>query len=90
MGRYSISVTEYGSDNEVRLCDVAEAKAQRAPHWPGADNWRSIACECEAHGTTLNLREQRLVSEVAWTARTAPAERQQVWLLVLLNKVRHG
>ena len=79
----------------------AEAKAQRAPHetrdwrddWPGADttDWHGVACECEAHGATLNLREQKFVSDmVAWTWHARPSERQRAWLLIILNKVRHG
>jgi hypothetical protein len=79
----------------------AEAKAQRAPHdtpewrddWRGADttDWHSVACECAAHGATLNLREQKFVSDmVAWTWHARPSERQRAWLLIILNKVRHG
>jgi hypothetical protein len=44
----------------------AEAKA----HWPGAEtsDWHSVACECDAQGVTLNLREQKFVFDiVAWT-----------------------
>jgi hypothetical protein len=79
----------------------AEAKARRAPHdtpdwrddWPGGDttDWHSVACECEAHGATLNLREQKFVTDmVSWMRRATPTERQQAWLLVILDKVRHG
>jgi hypothetical protein len=67
----------------------ADAKA----HWPEADStdWHSVACECEAHGATLNLREQKFVSDmVAWTWHARPSERQRAWLLIILNKVRHG
>jgi len=79
----------------------AEAKTQRAPHdtpdwrddWPDANttDWHSVACECEAHGATLNLREQKFISDmVAWTWHARPSERQRAWLLIILNKVRHG
>ena len=79
----------------------AEAKAQRAPQdtpdwpddWPSTDttNWHSVACEREAHGATLNPREQKFVSDmVAWTRHARPSERQRAWLLIILNKVRHG
>jgi hypothetical protein len=73
----------------------AEAKAQRASNtdWTGDEDadWHSVACECEAHGAFLNLREQKFVSDmVAWTRHARPSERQRAWLLIILNKVRHG
>jgi hypothetical protein len=73
----------------------AEAKAQRAPNTDRTGNedtdWHSVACECEAYGAFPNLREQKFVTDmVAWTQRATPTERQKDWLLIILNKVRHG
>jgi hypothetical protein len=84
------------------LCKPApRAEARAAPHhapdWrddePAADttDWHSVARECEAHGAILNLREQKFVSDmVVWTRYARPSERQRAWLLIILNKVRHG
>lgn len=75
------------------LCQPAP-RAEAKAHWrPDADttDWHSVACECEAHGATLNLREQKFVSDMAaWTWHARPSERQRAWLLIILNKVRHG
>jgi hypothetical protein len=69
----------------------AERKTQSASTSAEDIDWHSVACECEAHGAFLNLREQKFVTDMmAWTARATPSERQQAWLLLILNKVRHG
>jgi hypothetical protein len=70
-----------------------EARTQRAPHETADDttDWHSVACECEAHGNVLNLREQQFVLDmVTWTRHARPSERQRAWLHIILNKVRHG
>jgi hypothetical protein len=37
------------------------------------------------------LREHKFVAEmVTWTRRVTPTDRQQVWLLIILNGLRHG
>ena len=63
------------------LCQPAPRaeKAQRATHdTPDTTNWHGVACECAAHGATLNLREQKFVSDmVAWTWHARPSERQR-------------
>jgi hypothetical protein len=69
----------------------AEGKTQSASTSAEDTDWHSVACECEAYGACLNLREQKFVTDmVAWTAGATPSERQQAWLLLIFNKVRHG
>jgi hypothetical protein len=39
-------------------------------------DWYSVACQCEAHGAFLNLREQQFISDmVFWTRYARPSER---------------
>jgi hypothetical protein len=68
-----------------------EARARSASASADDTDWHRVACDCEAHGGFLNLREQWFVADmVTWTRRATPTKRQQVWLLFILNKVRHG
>jgi hypothetical protein len=68
----------------------AEAKAQRASASADSTDWRDVARKCEACSAALNERERKFVNDmVGW--RTTPSEKQQAWLLSILNKVRrHG
>jgi hypothetical protein len=40
----------------------AEVKAQSAAASADDTDWHSVACECEAHGAALTVREQKFVS----------------------------
>jgi hypothetical protein len=76
------------------LCRPAPRAEQRAPHKDRAEDtdWYSMACECDAHEDRLSEREQKFISDmVTWTARRAPTEKQQAWLLAIFARVRrHG
>jgi hypothetical protein len=82
------------NDRANALCQPAprdEARAQSALASADDTDWHRVACECEAHGAFLNLRAQKFVADmVTWTRRATLTKRQQAWLLIILNKVRHG
>jgi hypothetical protein len=75
---------------------LAEEKTQRArdTDWSeaSATDWHYVACECDERSGFLTSREQKFVADmVTWTEWRAPTEKQQAWLLGILNRVRrHG
>jgi hypothetical protein len=62
----------------------------RGPAAPESEpDWRSIACECDAHEDRLSEREQKFVADmVTWTRWRTPSEKQQAWLLAIFSRVR--
>jgi hypothetical protein len=76
---------------DAALCRPEPRVETRARSHETADetDWHSVACECDARSHILSEREQQFISDmVSWTARRAPTEKQQAWLLAIFNRVR--
>ena len=86
-----------GSDIHALADTLCRPQAQRKEQPrrsppPREGDWRSIACECQAHSNRLSEREQGFIDDmVEWTAFREPTEKQQAWLLSIYRRVRrHG